>query len=307
MAMQKPLPIATDISRPFWDGLKQGKIQLPRCDDCQTWVFYPRRHCTHCFSHQLSWQEVSGQGTLYSYTLARIPTMPEFADEAPQAMAVVELDEGVRLNTTLVGLAEDEIEVGMTLAPVFAKVNAKGDTLLRFTAPNRETTRDETPSLEAGVDGKKQVPFDDGPALASLVTGKFGDWSNELTIDQELVNRFAELSGDDYWLHTDPERAKRESPYGTTIAHGALVQILQSRLKIPLDFELTGFSTMVNYGSDRLRFPAPVPVGSKVHARARVKDAEPTRKGTQVTLEVHTHVVGQERPSVINDLVILYR
>jgi acyl dehydratase len=233
--------------------------------------------------------------------------MPEFADEAPQAMAVVELDEGVRINTTLVGLGEDEIEVGMTLAPVFAKINGKDDTLLRFTTPGREGSRDETPNLEVGADGKKQAPFDNGPALASLVTGEFGDWSNELTIDQELVDRFAALSGDDYWLHTDPERAERESPYGATIAHGALVQILQSRLRIPLDFELTGFSTMVNYGSDRLRFPAPVPVGSQVHARARVKDAEPTRKGTQVTLEVHTHVVDQERPSVINDLVILYR
>jgi len=307
MAMQKPLPVATEISRPFWDGLKQGQVMLPRCDDCRTWIFYPRRHCTRCFSQRLSWQAVTGQGRLYSYTLARIPTLPEFADEAPQALAVVELDEGVRMNATLVGLAEEEIEIGMALAPVFARVNARGDTLLRFTAPGREGQRDETPTLALGEDGKKQVPFDDGAALASLVTGEFGGWSNELTVDQALVNRFADLSGDDYWLHTDPERAERESPYGTTIAHGALVQVLQSRLSIPLDFELTGYATMVNYGSDRLRFPAPVPVGSRVHARARVKDAEPTRKGTQLTLEVHTHVVGEERPSVINDLVILYR
>ncbi|HLV17373.1 MAG TPA: acyl dehydratase, partial [Pseudomonas sp.] len=86
-----------------------------------------------------------------------------------------------------------------------------------------------------------------------------------------------------------------------------LVQVLQSRLALPLDFVIEGFSTVVNYGSDRLRFPAPVPVGSSVQARGRVKEAGVTRKGTKVVLEVHTHVVGEARPSVINDLVMFYR
>lgn len=303
----KPLPVATEISRPFWEGLKEGRLSLQHCDDCHTWVFYPRRHCTHCLSPELSWQEASGEATLYSYTLARIPTLPEFADEAPQALAVVELAEGVRMNTTLVGLEEQEIEVGMALAPVFCRTNARGDTLLRFTRPGGERRRDETPRLAKDDQGRRRVPFDDAAAVASLVSESFSDWSESLLIDQALIDRFAELSGDDYWIHTDPERAARESPYGTTIAHGALVQVLQSRLALPLDFVLEGHATVVNYGSDRLRFPAPVPVGSRVQARARVKEAGVTPKGTKVVLEVHTHVVGEERPSVINDLVMFYR
>lgn len=306
MALTKPLPQATETSQPFWDGLREGKLKLQHCDDCNNWVFYPRIRCPHCLSASLSWQNASGKAKLYSYTLARIPTLPEFQDEYPQALAVVELAEGVHMNTTLVGLDEDEIKVGMALEPVFVRASVHDDALVRFTAPGRKPATDEVPRLEVDANGRRQVPIDDARALASLVDGRFSDWSNELTVDQDLVNRFADLSGDDYWLHTDPERAEKESPYGTTIAHGALVQILQSRLHTPLDFELTGFQTMVNYGSDKLRFPAPVPVGSTIHARARVKDAVPTRKGTQLTLEMHTHVVGQERPSVINELVILY-
>ena len=78
-------------------------------------------------------------------------------------------------------------------------------------------------------------------------------------------------------------------------------------MKLNLGFEISGFTTQINYGSDRLRFPAPVPAGARIHARARVKAVQVQPRGTQLTLELHTHVLGQERPSVINDLVILYQ
>lgn len=142
--------------------------------------------------------------------------------------------------------------------------------------------------------------------MKSLVSEAYSAWSNQIVVDQALIDEFAKLSGDDYWIHTDPERARKQSPFGGTIAHGALVQVLQSRLRIPLDYEVVGFNNMVNYGSDRLRFPAPVPAGSRIHARTRVKAVEKLPKGMQLTMEIVTHVVGSERPSVINDLVILY-
>ena len=121
-----------------------------------------------------------------------------------------------------------------------------------------------------------------------------------------MINQFAALSGDDYWIHTDPEKARRDGPFGTTIAHGALVQVLASRLKMPMDFEVTDFVNIVNYGSDRLRFPAIVPSGCKIHGRYRIKSVEQLKSGVQVTMEINIHVVGQDRPSVINDLVMLY-
>ena len=100
--------------------------------------------------------------------------------------------------------------------------------------------------------------------------------------------------------------SRTQSPFGTTIAQGALVQVLTSQLKMPLAFEVTDYNNMVNYGSDRLRFPTPVPAGCRIHGRARVKAVAQVKNNVQLTLELNIHIVGNERPSVINDLVILY-
>lgn len=312
MSNNKPMPVATEISAPFWEGLKARRLLIQQCNACAHWVFYPRRHCPQCLAHDLAWREVPGTATLYSFTLTRIPTLPDFADEMPQKLAVVELAEGVRINTTLTGLAEDEIHVGMALQPVFAEVDGKGNRLLRFTGTDKDAAALEPlPGLEPVVEVEPgsvaKIDFNDATALQALVSDTFSDWSNVVVVDQELIDAFAKLSGDDYWIHTDPQRARLQSPFGGTIAHGALVQVLQSRMKLALGFEITGFGTQINYGSDRLRFPAPVPAGSRIHARARVKGVELLGRGTQLTLEINIHVLGQDRPSVINDLVILYR
>ena len=142
--------------------------------------------------------------------------------------------------------------------------------------------------------------------MQSLISEEFSGWSNQVEVTQEMINQFAALSGDDYWIHTDPEKARRDGPFGTTIAHGALVQVLASRLKMPMDFEVTDFVNIVNYGSDRLRFPTIVPSGCKIHGRYRIKSVEQLKSGVQVTMEINIHVVGQDRPSVINALVMLY-
>ena len=313
MSSNKPMPIPTSISAPFWDGLKDGRILIQHCNDCDKWTFYPRRHCSHCLSSQVEFKEVSGEGTLYTYTIARIPTLPEFAGPEPHVMAVVELDQGVRVNTTLLGLKEEEIEIGMRVKPVRARVSSDGTVLLRFTGVHVDLDEvDEVPKqpqvavADADAPVVRQIPLSDEAALQSLVSEEFSPWSNQLLVDQQMINQFAELSGDNYWIHTDPERARKEGPFGGTIAHGALVQVLSSKLQVNLGFEITGFTNMVNYGSERLRFPSPVPAGSLIHSRGRVKSVERSRRGTQLVLELNIHVVGQERPSVINDLIILY-
>ena len=313
MSNNKPMPVPTEISAPFWEGLKAERLLIQQCNQCNDWVFYPRRHCPQCFAHDLSWHEVSGGATLYSFTVTRIATLPDFADEMPQMLAVIELDQGVRINSNLVGLDESEVKIGMRLQPVFAEVDAKGNRLLRFTGLDKDPARLKTLRTEqqpavpvAEAAAVRQVALDDEAALQSLVSETFSPWSNQVVVDQALIDSFAQLSGDDYWIHTDPERARKQSPFGGTIAHGALVQILQSRMKLNLGYEITGFSNMINYGSDRLRFPSAVPAGATIHARARVKRVERVKSGTQLTLELNTHVLGSERPSVINELVILY-
>jgi uncharacterized protein len=128
----KPLPEAIARSKPFWDALKAHRVDLQHCDACGHWIFYPRAHCPSCFSNCLHWKTVSGRGELLTYTIARIPTLPAFAEEMPQLLAVVKLDEGPHLNTTLIGAKEDEIHVGMRVEPFFDDTADGEVTLLRF-------------------------------------------------------------------------------------------------------------------------------------------------------------------------------
>lgn len=129
----KPLPTATPTSRPFWEGLREQKVRLQRCRACESWIYYPRSHCNRCLSRDLEWNEIPGTGTLHTFSLARVPTAIFFADEVPQMLAVVELDEGVRLSTTLVGVDEQSIEIGMRVRPVFEPTEGGEGVLLRYT------------------------------------------------------------------------------------------------------------------------------------------------------------------------------
>lgn len=129
--LAKPLPAPTPVTRPFWDGLAEGRVRIQKCEDCRAWVFYPRSRCSRCLSDRLRWEEVSGEGTLYTFTVARQPTSPHFAEDVPQLIAVVELNEGVRLTTNLVNVTEADLRVGMRVKPCFDRVS-EDVTLLKY-------------------------------------------------------------------------------------------------------------------------------------------------------------------------------
>jgi acyl dehydratase len=123
------------------------------------------------------------------------------------------------------------------------------------------------------------------------------------TVTQEDINTFAQLSGDHQWIHVDIERAKSESPFGTTIAHGNLTLSLVDGFRDEL-ISSTGFALGVNYGWDKIRFPAPVPAGAKVRAKAEVVSVDEVGGGwwqvvTRFTLEVE----GNEKPCFVGDSV----
>lgn len=153
----------------------------------------------------------------------------------------------------------------------------------------------------------QQYQYNDVASMQSLVGEDFGPWSSELQITQDMVNQFAELTGDDYWIHTDPEKAKTDSPFGCTVAHGFLTLVLMPKLRVEPTHEVIGYSNMLNYGSDKLRFTGVVPVGCSIRSRSRIKEVSDTGKGTKMVMEQHIHVVGQdERPAVIYELVFIY-
>jgi uncharacterized OB-fold protein len=126
------MPVPTPTTQPFWDGLHQHKVLLQYSPSSDRWVFYPRVLAPRTLSDDLEWREVSGGGTLYSFTIARRPTAPAWADSVPQLLAIVELDEGPRISTELVNVDPDQIKIGMRVRPVFADGGDEAVTLLYY-------------------------------------------------------------------------------------------------------------------------------------------------------------------------------
>lgn len=121
-------------------------------------------------------------------------------------------------------------------------------------------------------------------------------WSEYREVTQEQVNLFADATDDHQWIHVDPERAKT-GPFGGPIAHG----YLSLALVIPLSDELldvSGVGTKVNYGLDKVRFPSPVPVGSRVRMRSTIKDVTEVAGGYQIMLDNVIEVEGASKPAV---------
>ena len=122
-------------------------------------------------------------------------------------------------------------------------------------------------------------------------------------VTQDDVNRFAELSGDDQWIHVDVERAKTESPFGTTIAHGNLTLSMIDGFRLDL-IKSEGFKLGVNYGWNKIRFPAPVPIPSKLRASAEVVSVDDAGGGWfQIVTRFTVEVEGGEKPVCVADSV----
>jgi acyl dehydratase len=126
------------------------------------------------------------------------------------------------------------------------------------------------------------------------------DW---VEITQEMVNTFADATNDHQWIHVDPERAKRESPFGGPIAHGYLTISLIPML-LPQIVEIQGFRMGVNYGTEKVRFPAPVPVGSRIRASAVMESASPFEGGVQMNVGVTIEVEGGSKPAMVATVVL---
>jgi acyl dehydratase len=150
-----------------------------------------------------------------------------------------------------------------------------------------------------------EFQFDDVDGMNAAASEEYGDWGPEIEVTQEMINGFAELTGDRQWIHIDVERAKKESPFGGPIAHGFLTLALVPKLN-PGSVRIVGHGNATNFGAGGLRFLAPVPAGAKIHGKTRLVGAEARKNGTLVTTELAVHVVGAEKPSLTYNMQILY-
>lgn len=129
--------------------------------------------------------------------------------------------------------------------------------------------------------------------------------SEWVVVSQERIAAFADVTGDRQWIHIDRERAATESPYGTTVAHGFLTLSLLSQLH-GMAVEVAGFARVINYGLNRLRFPAPVPAESRVRARSKLLGVEDVGGGVQATWAVTVEVEGGAKPALAAEWLLRY-
>ena len=129
-------------------------------------------------------------------------------------------------------------------------------------------------------------------------TGRHLGWTDWVEIDQDRVNLFADATGDHQWIHVDVDRANAESPFGGPIAHGYLTLAL-SNLFLPQLIAVPAASAGVNYGTGKVRFPAPVPVGSRVRGGAEITSVEDLPGGVQTTITITIEVEGSNKPACV--------
>lgn len=121
---RKPLPRPADaITDIFWDHTKQGELIMPYCPRCAEYFWYPRQYCPNCLLPDWEWRKVSGKGKVYTYTLVRQPGNPAFADDVPYPYCIIQLDEGPRLISNVVGIDPLEVKCEMRVEVTFEKMS----------------------------------------------------------------------------------------------------------------------------------------------------------------------------------------
>jgi uncharacterized protein len=128
---EKPLPAIDAESRPFWQAARERRLAIMRCRDCGKPFFYPRMLCPDCHSAAVEWMNASGRGTIYTFTVARRPAGPAFKADVPYVVALVELEEGPRLMTNIVGAEIDGLRIGRAVKAIFEDVTDEV-TLVKF-------------------------------------------------------------------------------------------------------------------------------------------------------------------------------
>ena len=132
-AYDKPIPIPSNevLTKPFWEATKRGELIIPYCNSCSTLFFYPREVCPNCFSKDLGWKKMSGEGHVYTYTHVWQAVHPSFQSANGHIYAIVQLDEGPKIPSGISGCEPEEVYVDMPVSVVFDDIT-EDYTLVKF-------------------------------------------------------------------------------------------------------------------------------------------------------------------------------
>lgn len=121
--LEKPLPELSDTSRPFWDACRRHELRIQRCQQCGALIHYPKVHCPIDGCDRFDWALMSGKGTVFSFVVAQRAFHAAFKPDLPYVVAVIELDEGPRMMSNVVGIDPDDVHIGMAVEVVFEDVS----------------------------------------------------------------------------------------------------------------------------------------------------------------------------------------
>lgn len=131
MTVDKPLPVLSDINRPFYEASLRGELRLQRCQSCGRWIYFPRVACPHCLSERLEWEVASGKGVVYSFGIVYRPHHPSFDREVPIILAAVQVEEGPIVISEIVNCDPFVIAIGMPVQVVWEQ-RSKEISVARF-------------------------------------------------------------------------------------------------------------------------------------------------------------------------------
>lgn len=124
---RKPLPQINAVTRPFWSAAAQGRLSMPRCRECAAFTFPPRPSCGECGSENLDWTDLSGRGQVYSFTVIRqivgAPAARAFERDVPYVVALIDLDEGPRITSNVIGCPVEAVAIGMPVEVTFEQAS----------------------------------------------------------------------------------------------------------------------------------------------------------------------------------------
>ena len=120
---EKPGPRPDRDSEFYWEAARRHTLMLQQCDECGRFRFYPRAVCPFCLSDKLQWKEVNGRGVVYSFTIIYRPPSPAFRDDVPYVLALIDLPEGVRMMSNIIGCSPDDVYIGMPVVVTFEDVS----------------------------------------------------------------------------------------------------------------------------------------------------------------------------------------
>ena len=148
---KKPLPEVTPVNQPFWDGAKAGKLMMQKCANCSTWVFPPRPVCGDCASEKLDWVQVSGKGKIFCFTIIREvvgTALRGFGPDIPYVTAWVDLDDGPRLCSNVIGCPIEQVKIDMPVVKSCSKIPAMAS---RCRSSNRRRTQSGSSSANPWI------------------------------------------------------------------------------------------------------------------------------------------------------------